>query len=206
MTNTLIISEAKLRQFTDLNDSVDTELLKNAVRTAQDIAIQRVLGTKLYKSILAQIDAGPVWTDANYENLVNDYIQDFLLYAAYYEALESIYIRPRNNGLLTPTGGENSIEVDRSLFNVKRQNSENKMQFYADRLSSYLAEEQALFPELNTNNKLYEMWPDYASQYRSPIVFSRNARIGAHYQQAKEAGLRITDSKYSQFPWGSNIR
>ena len=37
MTTTLIISEAKLRQFTDLNDSVDTELLKNAVRTAQDI-------------------------------------------------------------------------------------------------------------------------------------------------------------------------
>ena len=48
MTNTLIISEAKLRQFTDLNDSVDTELLKNAVRTAQDITIQRVIGTKLY--------------------------------------------------------------------------------------------------------------------------------------------------------------
>ena len=205
MTTTLIISEAKLRQFTDINDSVDTALLKNAVRTAQDIEVQRILGTQLYQSILSQIDAGPTWTNSNYETLVNDYIQDFLLYAAYYEALEAIYIRPRNNGLLTPTGGENSIEVDRSLFNVKRQNTENKMQFYADRLSSYLAEEQALFPELNTNNKLYEMWPDYASQYRSPIVFGRNARVGAHYQQAKEAGLRITDSKYKQYPWGSNI-
>ena len=204
MTDTFIISEAKLRQFTDLNDSVDTSLLKNAVRTAQDITIQRVLGTKLYKAILTQIDADALVDP--YLTLVNDYIQDFLLYAAYYEALESIYIRPRNNGLLTPTGGENSIEVDRSLFNVKRQNSENKMMFYADRLSSYLAEEQILFPELNTNNKLYEMWPDYASQYRSPIVFSRNARIGAHYEQAREAGLRITDSKYSQFPWGSNIK
>ena len=57
MTNTLIISEAKLRQFTDLNDSVDTELLKNAVRTAQDITIQRVIGTKLYQKILSDIDA-----------------------------------------------------------------------------------------------------------------------------------------------------
>lgn len=57
MTNTLIISEAKLRQFTDLNDSVDTELLKNAVRTAQDITIQRVIGTKLYNKILSDIDA-----------------------------------------------------------------------------------------------------------------------------------------------------
>ena len=205
MTNTLIISEAKLRQFTDLNDSVDTALLKNAVRESQDIMLQAIIGTPLYKSLLAQVDAGPTWTNSNYENLVNDYIQDFLLYAAYYEALEAIYIRPRNSGLLTPTGGENSIEVDRSLFNVKRQNVKNKMEFYADKLSSYLAEEQSLFPELNTSNKLYEQWPDYGSQYRSPIVFGRNARVGAHYTQAKEAGLRITDSKYKQYPWGSNI-
>ena len=203
MTTTFILSESKLRQFTDLNDSVDTSLLKNAVREAQDIGLQRIIGTKLYKSILSKIDAGTL--TGNYKTLVDDYIQDFLLYAAYYEALEAIYIRPRNNGLLTPTGGENSIETDRSLFNVKRQNVENKMEFYADKLSAYLAEEQNLFPELNTADKLYEQWPDYGSQYRSPIVFGRDARVGAHYQQAKEAGLRITDSKYKQYPWGSNI-
>jgi hypothetical protein len=205
MTTTFIISEAKLRQFTDINDSLDTELLKNAVREAQDISLQRIIGTKLYQSILSQIDAGPTWTNSNYETLVNDYIQDFLLYAAYYEALEAIYLRPRNNGLLTPTGGENSINVDRTLFNQKRQSVENKMEYYADRLSSYISEEQNLFPELNQNNKLYEQWPDYASQYRSPIVFNYKGKKGVNYQQAKEAGLRITDSKYSQFPWGSNI-
>ena len=203
MTTTFIISEEKLRFFTDLNDSVDTALLKNAVREAQDISLQRIIGTKLYNKILSDIDAGTL--TGVYKELVDNYIQDFLLYAAYYESLEAIYIRPRNNGLLTPTGGENSIEVDRSLFNVKRQNVKNKMEFYADKLSAYLAEEQALFSELNSNNKLYEQWPDYGSQYRSPIVFGRNARVGAHYEQAKEAGLRITDSKYKQYPWGSNI-
>ena len=204
MTTTFIISEEKLRFFTDLNDSVDTSLLKNAVREAQDITLQRIIGTKLYNKILSEIDAGTL--TGVYKSLVDDYIQDFLLYAAYYEALEAIYIRPRNNGLLTPTGGENSINTDRSLFNTKRQNTENKMEFYADKLAAYLAEEQAQFPELNTNNKLYEQWPDYGSQYRSPIVFGRNARVGAHYEQAKEAGLRITDSKYKQYPWGSNIK
>jgi len=203
MTTTFIISEEKLRFFTDLNDSVDSSLIKNAVREAQDISLQRIIGTPLYKSILNKIDTSTL--TGNYQTLVDDYIQDFLLYAAYYEALEAIYIRPRNNGLLTPTGGENSIETDRSLFNVKRQNALNKMEFYADKLSAYLAEEQTLFPELNESNKLYEQWPDYGSQFRSPIVFGRNARVGAHYQQAKEAGLRITDSKYKQYPWGSNI-
>jgi hypothetical protein len=204
MTDTFIISEAKLRQFTDINDSVDTALIKNAVREAQDISLQRIIGTKLYKEILSQIDADALINP--YLALVNDYIQDFLLYAAYYEALEAIYIRPRNNGLLKPTGGENSIDVDRSLFNVKRQNAENKMMFYADRLAAFIAEEQALFPELNSNNKLYDLYPDYGSQYRSPIVFGRNARVGAHEVQAREAGLRITDSKYKQYPWGSNVR
>ena len=205
MTTTFIISEAKLRQFTDLNDSVDSALIKNAVREAQDIALQRIIGTKLYQSLLSQIDAGPVWTTPYYQTIVDDYIQDFLLYAAYWYALETIYIRPRNNGLLTPTGGENSIEVDRSLFNVKRQSAENKMDYYAERLTNYINEEQASFPELNSANKLYEQWPDYGNQTKSPVVFKYQNRVGAHYQWAKEAGLRITDSKYKQYPWGSNI-
>jgi len=117
MTNTLIISEAVLRQFTDINDNLDSSLIKNAVREAQDIHLQRIIGTNLYESILAQIDAGPSWTNSNYQTLVDSYIQDFLLYAAYYETLEAIYLRPRNNGLLQPNGGENAAAVDRTLFN-----------------------------------------------------------------------------------------
>lgn len=204
MTSTFIISESKIRQFTDINDSLDTALIKNAVREAQDIHLQRIIGTNLYNKILSDIDAGTLTGD--YSTLVNGYIQDFLLYAAYYETLEAIYLRPKNNGLLTPTGGENSINVDRTLFNQKRQSVENKMEYYADRLSNYISEEQNLFPELNNNNKLYEQNPDYASQYRSPIVFGYKARTGAHYNDAKKAGLRITDSKYSQYPWGSDIK
>ena len=144
MTSTFILSEAKFREFTDVNDSLDTALIKNAIREAQDIHLQRIIGTKLYNKILSDIDASSLTGD--YETLVNDYIQDFLLYAAYYETLEAIYIRPRNNGLLTPTGGENSIEVDRSLFNVKRQSVENKMEFYAEKLSQYISENENTFP------------------------------------------------------------
>ena len=204
MTETLIISEAKLRQFTDINDAVDSALIKNNVRTAQDIHLQRIIGTKLYDKIMSDIDASTL--SGNYLTLVNDYIADFLIYATYYETLESIYLRPRNNGLLQPTGGENSIEVDRGIYEMKRQSVLNKMEYYGDRLANYISEEESLFPELNTNNKLYEQWPDYASQYRSPIVFSYKSKRGAHYRQAKDAGLRITDSKYKQFPWGSDIK
>ena len=45
MTSTFLISETKLRQFSDINNNTDTELLRNAVREAQDIELQRILGT-----------------------------------------------------------------------------------------------------------------------------------------------------------------
>ena len=203
MTSTFILSEAKFREFTDVNDSLDTALIKNAIREAQDIHLQRIIGTKLYNKILSDIDASSLTGD--YQTLVNDYIQDFLLYAAYYETLEAIYIRPRNNGLLTPTGGENSIEVDRSLFNVKRQSVENKMEFYAEKLSQYISENENTFPELSENNKAYEQNPDYSTQYRSPVVFNRNVKQAGNYKWAKAAGLRVTNSAYNQYPWGSDV-
>jgi len=204
MTDTFIISEAKLRQFTDLNNNVSTELLRNAVREAQDINIQRLLGTVLYEKILDDIAADTL-TGA-YKTLVDDYIQNALLYAAYYEALEAIYIRPRNNGLLSPTGGENSEKVDGTWYDRKRESVKNKFEWYAEKLVNYLIENTNVFPELNENDKLYEQYPDYGSQFRSPIVMRYGVR-GYHWKQAEKAGLPITDSRYPQFPppgWNKN--
>jgi hypothetical protein len=197
MTDVFIISEENLRQFTDINNNVDSKLLKNAVRESQDIEIQRILGTKLYEAILDKIKTNTL--TGNYEELVLDWVQNALLYAAYYYALEDIYVRPRNNGLLSPTGGENSEKVDGTWYNRKRQSVENKKQFYEERLTNYLIQKQGLFPELNGNVELQQMYPDFGVQYKSPIVMRRNGR-GYHAGQARECGLPIYDSRYPQFP------
>lgn len=197
MTDVFIISEANLRQFTDLNNNVDSELLKNAIREAQDIEIQRILGTKLYDKIKTDIKNNTLSGD--YETLVLDWVQNALLYEAYYYALEDIYLRPRNNGLLIPQGGENSTAADGTWYNRKRQSVENKKQFYEERLTNYLIQKQGNFPELNSNVELQQMYPDFGIQYKSPIVMRRNGR-GAHAEQARECGLPIYDSRYPQFP------
>ena len=186
-----------LRQFTDINNNVDSKLLKNAVREAQDIEIQRILGTKLYNKILDEIEAGTL--SGNYQTLVLNWVQNALLYYAYYYSLEDIYLRPRNNGLLSPTGGENSEKVDGTWYNRKRESVKNKAQFYSERLTNYLIQKQGLYPELNGNVQLQEMYPDFGVQYRNPIVMRRNGR-GYHYNQAVQCGLPIYDSRYPQFP------
>lgn len=194
MTTTFLISEAKLREYTDIDNNVDTALIKNGIREAQDIELQRLTGTLLYSKLLSDVDSGSL--TGNYKTLVDDYVQDFLIYASYYYILDSIYLRSRNNGLLIPNGGENSDSVDRTMYNVKRQSVKNKMEYYAEGLKDYLIEEEALFPELTENTKLYQNSPDYTDQYGSPFVFRRNG----YAEEAERRGMRIFDRRYRQYP------
>lgn len=198
MTQTFLISEAKLREYTDIDNNIDTALVKNAIREAQDIELQRLLGTLLYNKMLDLVSSGDISTGAysNYKTLLDDYIQNFLLYAVYFYALEPIYLRSRNNGLLTPNGGENSDVASKQLFDMKRQSSKNKMEFYAEKLRDYLIEEEALFPELTQSNKLYEQYPDYDEQYGSPFVFRKDG----YEQEAIRRGMRTYDIRYKQYP------
>lgn len=199
MTQTFLISEVKLRTFSDINNNVDSELIKNAIREAQDITLQSTLGTLLYDKILDLVSSGTIGDSANsnYKTLLDSYIQDTLLYAAYWYSLDAIYLRPRNNGLIQPNGGENSLEVDISYYNMKRRSVQNKLEYYNDRLTKYLIEEQALFPELNQSNKLYEQNPDYSTKYGSPFVFNRGIR---NAQEFLKRGYPIYDSNYPQYP------
>jgi hypothetical protein len=194
MTDVLLISEAKMRQFTDINQNVDSDLIKNNIRTSQDYYLQATIGTNLYLKLQSDVESGSL--AGNYKTLLNDYCQDFLLYATYYETLESIYIRPRNNGLLRPNGGENSDPVDKDLYLMKRQSAENKMHYYNERLTNYIIEEQNLFPELNNNNKLFKQDPDYTNKYRNPFVLRKE--IGAEW--ARRFGIQTYDTRYKQYP------
>lgn len=197
MTDVFIISETKLRQFTDMNNNVDTELLRNAVREAQDIEVQRLIGTILYQKILSDIDASTL--AGAYKTLVDDYIQNALLYYAYYYALESVFVRTRNNGLLIPTGGENSIQADLQVYNMKRQSVKNKAQWYAEKLTEYVIQNQNEFPEITQSTELQQMIADFGIQYKSPIVFERNT-YAPNLRNAMMMGLPITDSRYNFLP------
>ena len=197
MTTTLLISEAKVKAFSDLNDSVDDTLIVNGIREAQDIVIQPIIGTILYNTLITKVDNNSL--SGSYSALVDDYIQPPLVYASIYNATEAVYIRTRNNGLLTPTGGDNSVNVDKTIYDAKRQSIFNKQQFYSDQLSRYLSESYNIFPELGQNTELYQFVPDYGSQYRSPIVMQRNTR-SIYLNLARNAGLPIVNSAYPSYP------
>ena len=199
MTNTFLISEAQIRSYTDIDNNVDTALVKNGIREAQDIKLQPIIGTLLYEKLISLVDAGTMGdsANANYKTLLDSYIQNMLIYAAYWYILDSIYIRSRNNGLLIPDGGESSVAADRSIYNVKRQSVQNKMEFYSNLLTDYIIEEQTLYPELNASNKLYDLNPNYEDKYGNPFVFNNKSRM---LLEMRKRGIPVYDSRYKQYP------
>ena len=191
MTTTLFLSENKLKNFSDLNNALDPDLLKNAVREAQDINIQRMLGNKLYLEMIDKVNNSQV--TGNYLTLMN-YIQDALLYWAYYEALESIWLRPRNNGLLMPQGGAEATAADTAIYDKKRESVKNKAEWYSERLVGYLIDNQTLFPSFGTETGM-EIWPDQSNQFKSPFV-TRN-RYAA---EMEKMGIKVIDGRYKHLP------
>lgn len=202
MTDVLMISEAKIRQYTDINNNLDSKLMTSAILVQQDINIQRLLGTKLYRRLLDDIKLNNVTGD--YEILLNEWVQPALLWWATYEIFENIYSRPRNNGMLRPTGGENSESNDYSMYARKRESAKQKAEYYSEMLARFLIAKQQNYPEMQSIQYLYQLYPDFSNQLRSPIVFSRNGR-GYHAKSIAAMGMRIADSRYPQLPVGSNV-
>jgi hypothetical protein len=192
MQNTLLISEAKVKAFTDINNNLDPSLIKSTIREAQIIHITRLLGTKLYDKIIDDVDAGTL--TGNYKSLVDDYVQDSLLYWSYYESLESIYLRPRNNGLLQPQGGDNALSVDMLIYDKKRRSVKNKAEYFSERLVDYLCFNNSLFPEYGTEQN-DEIFPDAGTQFKSPIVFRNTIR-----DNIEQLGIKVINSRYSYLP------
>jgi hypothetical protein len=192
MVTTLFISENKLKAFSDLNQSVDADLLKNAIREAQDIHIQQYLGYNLYQKLIQDVNAGSLSGD--YLFLMTTYIQDTLLYWSYYEALEAIWLRPRNNGLLIPQGGQEGAPADMRIYDKKRTSVRNKAEWYAERLVGYLIDNETKFPEFGTETGM-EIYPDQRSAFNSPFVTKRG-----YYEDMKKLGIKVTDSRYKYLP------
>jgi hypothetical protein len=192
MQNTYLISEGKLKAFTDINNALDTDLIKSAIREAQIIQITRLLGQKLYDKIVNDV-ANDTITGV-YKELLDNYIQDVLIYYSYYTALEYIYLRPRNNGLLQPQGGDNALAVDMAMYDKKRTSVQNKAEYFAERLVDYLCYNNNLFPEYGTETN-EEIVPDMGIQYASPFVFRRTVR-----DDIEKLGYKITNSRYKYLP------
>jgi hypothetical protein len=191
----LLISEVKLKAFTNINRNVDQDVLKAEVQIAQDIDLQTILGTKFYNHLLSQVSATGNTFNPDEKILVDDYIQPFLIQTAYFNAMPGIMYRSMNRGIVEGTM-ENAASVDINTFKYLRTIQKQRSDFYMTRLQDYLliGKGNNKFPDYVSQSTIDGMIPDRSQKYNNGIFLAHTSRKGYSMQDLNKKGL----STYSE--------
>ena len=163
MAQALLITDTDLKKFTATNGNVDVDKFVQFIKIAQDIHIQNYLGTKLLEKIEADIIAGTL--SGNYLSLVNTYVKPMLIHWAMVEYLPFAAYTIANKGVYKHSS-ENSQNVDKNEVDFLTEKERSIAQHYTERFINYMAFNNNLFPEYNTNSN-DDMFPDRMNNYTS---------------------------------------
>ena len=175
----ILVSEVKLKAFTSINRNVEIDLLKAEIQIAQDIDLQTILGTKFYNHLQSQVSATGNTFSPEEKILVDDYIQNFLIQQAYFQAMPSIQFRTMNRGMVEGTM-ENANAVDIETFKYLRNIQKQRADFYMTRLLDYLliGKGQNKFPDYTSTSTKDGMIPNRKEKYMNGIYLKHTTRKG----------------------------
>ena len=146
INNVLLISEDFVKTNSNISDNMFGKFLLPAIREAQHIRLQSVIGTNLYESVLRMVTAGTL--TEQYKELVDDYIQWFLLYQVLSDVVDVIDVKFVNMGTI-----RNRDEYVENISDAERvrlkQNYEYKADWYCRQMQEYLLKNKDQFVELD---------------------------------------------------------
>ena len=149
--NVLLISEDYLKTESFLDDNVSGKYLLTAIKMAQDIELQSIIGTKLLHSIQKKVFDNVIELEDNwrYKDLLDNYIQPFLLYQVLSEIVIPISYKMSNFGVMQ-SSDEKDYAVDNKQINLVKKFYFDKANVYKERLQNWLIYNRTEFPELLT--------------------------------------------------------
>lgn len=148
MAKVLLIQRDDLLTFTNLSGNVDTDKVRQYVAIAQDIHIERYLGTDLLEKIQSDISASSL--SGNYLTLVNTWVKPALIHWTMVELLPHLAITAGNGGLFRHEP-ENGTPLTSDEVQELVQQERDFAVHYTNRLIDYLCNNSSLFPEYSTN-------------------------------------------------------
>lgn len=150
MSKVLFIQRKDLVTFTSANGNIDTDKLLPYVDMAQSIEVQRLVGTKLYDKLKADITGGTL--TGNYLTLVDTYIKPILIHYAMMYALPYLSVTISNGGVYR-NNPENATALNSDEINTLVEKERDAAQYFAQRMIDFLNfNAGSQFPEYYTNS------------------------------------------------------
>jgi hypothetical protein len=168
--NILLISENKLKNFTDIDQNVTSAVLLPFVGVVQQTRLEYVIGRLYYVQLLNEV-ATSTLTDIN-NNFLQYFVQPMLIWAAYAEALPSIFMRIKNNSIVL--GSEKSITISEMEYMQTR--ADDRAQFFQRRMIEELIYNQSNYPLVYTYTSTDGLRPHLGVNYFSGIHLNNGPR------------------------------
>jgi hypothetical protein len=173
MNNVLLISEKILKENTLINNNVGSEYILPAIRAAQDMGVQNIIGTQLFNKLKSLISDGSIKQTENeaYKVLLDDYIVPYLEWKVMSDIQLPLAFKMRNSGI-TQTNNEHQTNTVMKDAQTLSTFYDQKATFYSHRLSDYLLANQDLYPEYLTWNNISDMKAN-AGAYNTGIYLGK---------------------------------
>lgn len=150
MNNILLISEKYVKQNSEISDNLYGSYLLPSIRTSQDLYLRPIIGQNLYNSLLSMVADGSITatTSSDYKQLLDDYIQPYLLERVVADLIPVVGAKIANLGTV--------LANDEHIVNLSVADAEKlqtlhiqKADAYCKMLQEWLLDNKDLFPELD---------------------------------------------------------
>lgn len=157
--NTFLISPDDIKGSTYVNYNVDDSLLGPAIKEAQEVGLQSIIGTallrKLQELVLLDIEGkeGGIESaeNAGYKELLDDYVTDYLEARSEAVLAAMVSFKMRNAGVVKNSDTNLQAPTIKEVMFTQRRFTQLSDR-YATALSKYLCANKEAFPELEYSN------------------------------------------------------
>lgn len=151
-----LISVDDLKEITSISNNIQTELLEPYLEIGQGFFVDDLIGEALLTELKNQV-TGNTLTNLN-QTLLSNYIKPVVAYGAWHEYVGMNSSKTTQKGEVLQSS-EHSQNADLNQLTFKRQALKDKINFYQERLKTYLEKNKQSYPlyrsSCTTNNNNY---------------------------------------------------
>lgn len=185
--NVLMISETVLKSFSDIDPNVTSSVLLPFVSLSQQLTLEYIIGRPYYVQLLEQIVDGSISGDTTNYNFLNYFCKPLLIWDSYKLALPSIWMKIRNNGIVT---AENSVSVKEMEWQQARADSTS--QFFQERMRQEIIFNSNFYPLCFNFTSTQGLFPHLTKNYNMNIHLPNgHGDNGAMYAGWARSGIGV---------------
>jgi hypothetical protein len=173
--NVLLVSETKIKNFTDIDQNVTSQVLLPFISVAQQMVLEYIIGGKYYKKLLDGVMNSNLST--NDQNFLEYFAQPLVLWSSYSQCLPSVWGRIKNNGIVN--GAEQSVTLKEMQWFVEK--AQERAQFFEARMIEQIIWNSNLYPDIF----------NYSTENGMPPHLSKNYFSGVHLSNGRASGYEI---------------